>query len=180
MLRMAPEVSGRTKQFTIYDQDDSQSVIKRVMERLRISPKEFSPRAIHATISDAKNQLVSPAEFDKTALDPFAKAVAQVYPAYEEALRIQSAEGRAFCGALTAGILYALKAVMAIRVSFADELTGLDWSEHGEEAYHGGGLDEISGGEAALGRSVVIMRGGVSAAEARLPAPTPQQPAKVA
>jgi DNA helicase II / ATP-dependent DNA helicase PcrA len=91
MLRMAPEFAGRTKQFTIYDQDDTQSVIKRVMERLRISPKEFSPRAVHATISDAKNQLISPAEFDKTALDPFAKVVAQVYPAYEDALRIANA-----------------------------------------------------------------------------------------
>src|SRR3954468_6599905 len=91
MLRMAPEFAGRTKQYTIYDQDDSQSVIKRVMERLRISPKEFSPRAIHATISDAKNQLVTPAEFDKTAMDPFARAVAQIYPAYEEALRLANA-----------------------------------------------------------------------------------------
>src|SRR3954468_23705618 len=36
MLRMAPEISGRTKQFTIYDQDDAQGVIKRVMERLKI------------------------------------------------------------------------------------------------------------------------------------------------
>ena len=91
MLRMAPEFSGRTRQFTIYDQDDTLSVIKRVMERLRISPKEFSPRAVHATISDAKNQLISPSEFDKTALDPFAKVVAQVYPAYEDALRIANA-----------------------------------------------------------------------------------------
>src|SRR4051812_21825831 len=91
MLRMAPEFAGRTKQYTIYDQDDTQSVIKRVMERLRISPKEFAPRAIHSTISDAKNQLMAPADFEKTALDPFAKAVAQVYPAYEEALRIANA-----------------------------------------------------------------------------------------
>ncbi|HET9424837.1 MAG TPA: UvrD-helicase domain-containing protein [Gemmatimonadaceae bacterium] len=91
MLRFAPEIAGRTKQFTIYDQDDAQNVIKRVMERLRISPKEFTPRAIHSTISDAKNQLVSPTEFDKLALDPFAKAVSQVYHGYEEALRLANA-----------------------------------------------------------------------------------------
>ena len=91
MLRMAPEFAGRTKQFTIYDQDDAQGVIKRVMERLKIPHKQFSPRGIHATISDAKNQLVTPSEFDKTAMDPFTKAVAQVYPAYEEALRLANA-----------------------------------------------------------------------------------------
>jgi DNA helicase-2/ATP-dependent DNA helicase PcrA len=91
MLRMAPEFAGRTKQFTIYDQDDAQGVIKRVMERLKIPHKQFSPRAIHSTISDAKNQLTTPAEFDKAAFDPFAKAVAQVYPMYEEALRLANA-----------------------------------------------------------------------------------------
>jgi DNA helicase-2/ATP-dependent DNA helicase PcrA len=91
MLRMAPEFAGRTKQFTIYDQDDVQGVIKRVMDRLKIPHKQFSPRAIHSTISDAKNQLITPAEFDKTAFDPFAKAVAQVYPVYEEALRVANA-----------------------------------------------------------------------------------------
>ncbi|MEO5568347.1 MAG: UvrD-helicase domain-containing protein, partial [Gemmatimonadaceae bacterium] len=91
MLRFAPEVSGRTKQFTIYDQDDAQSVIKRVMERLRISPKEFTPRALHAAISDAKNQLISPTNYDTIALDPFSKAVSQVYHGYEEALRLANA-----------------------------------------------------------------------------------------
>jgi len=91
MLRLAPEVAGRTKQFTIYDQDDTQSVIKRVMERLRISPKEFSPRGVHAAISDAKNALVSPVEFDKLALDPFSKIVSQVYHGFEDALRLANA-----------------------------------------------------------------------------------------
>src|SRR3954462_12490125 len=91
MLRLAPQISGRTAQFTIYDQDDTQNVIKRVMERLRISTKEFAPRAIHAAISDAKNQLVSPTEFDKLALDPFSKVVAQVYHGFEDALRTANA-----------------------------------------------------------------------------------------
>lgn len=91
MLRIAPEIAGRTKQFTIYDQDDTQNVIKRVMERLRISTKEFSPRGIHAAISDAKNQLVSPTDFDKVALDPFSKVVSQIYHAFEDALRLANA-----------------------------------------------------------------------------------------
>src|SRR4051812_6546812 len=91
MLRLAPQIAGRTAQFTIYDQDDTQNVIKRVMERLRVSTKEFAPRAIHASISDAKNQLISPTEFDKTALDPFSKVVSQVYHAFEEALRTANA-----------------------------------------------------------------------------------------
>jgi DNA helicase II / ATP-dependent DNA helicase PcrA len=91
MLRLAPQVAGRTAQFTIYDQDDTQNVIKRVMERLRISTKEFAPRAIHTAISDSKNQLLSPSDFDKTALDPFSKVVSQVYHGFEDALRTANA-----------------------------------------------------------------------------------------
>src|SRR6202008_555848 len=91
MLRMTPELAGLTKQFTIYDQDDAQGVVKRVMERLRISTKEFAPRGIHAAISDAKNALVPPSEFDKVALDPFSKVVSQVYHEYDGAIRTANA-----------------------------------------------------------------------------------------
>jgi Amt family ammonium transporter len=61
-----------------------------------------------------------------------------------------------FCAAATAGILGVLKVAVGLRVPLADELAGLDWSEHGEEAYHGGGLDELSGGADLISRSVVI------------------------
>jgi len=62
----------------------------------------------------------------------------------------------AFCGAVTAGIVVALKVTVGVRVPLADELTGLDWSEHGEEAYHGGALDDLSGGGDLISSSVVI------------------------
>src|SRR4051812_23242169 len=39
MLRAAPHLVGRTPSFTIYDQDDAQTVVKRIMERHRINPK---------------------------------------------------------------------------------------------------------------------------------------------
>src|SRR5213075_2985053 len=40
MLRAAAHLVGRTPAFTIYDQDDSLSVIKRLMERHDVSPKQ--------------------------------------------------------------------------------------------------------------------------------------------
>ncbi|AHG93826.1 ammonium transporter (plasmid) [Gemmatirosa kalamazoonensis] len=61
-----------------------------------------------------------------------------------------------FCGGVTAAIVVALKATVGLRVPLADELTGLDWSEHGEEAYRGGGLDDLSGGADVISGSVVI------------------------
>ena len=91
MLRAHARLAGREPNFTIYDEDDSIAVVKRVMERHRISPKQFAPKAIRAAISDAKNQLVPPSEYEKLALDPMAKAVALVYRDLEDAMRLANA-----------------------------------------------------------------------------------------
>ncbi|MDB4908757.1 MAG: ammonium transporter [Gemmatimonadetes bacterium] len=62
----------------------------------------------------------------------------------------------AFSGAVTAVVLVAIRAFMPLRGWLADEVSGLDWSEHGEHAYHGGELAELVGGTESLGRSVVV------------------------
>ncbi|HKO16392.1 MAG TPA: UvrD-helicase domain-containing protein [Gemmatimonadaceae bacterium] len=91
LLRATPQPVARTAAFTIYDQDDSLSVIKRLMERQGVSPREYAPRAVQAAISDAKNALVSPAEYERLAMDPFARTVAPLYHALEDALRVANA-----------------------------------------------------------------------------------------
>ena len=91
MLRAAPHLVGRTTSFTIYDQDDSLGVIKRLMERHDVSPKQFTPRGIQSAISDAKNALVTPAEFERLAMDPFAKAVVPIYRSLGETLQTSNA-----------------------------------------------------------------------------------------
>jgi DNA helicase-2/ATP-dependent DNA helicase PcrA len=91
MLRAAPHLVGRTPSFTIYDQDDTGSVVKRIMERHRLNTKQFTPRGVHAAISDAKNALVTPDEYANLAMDPFSRAVAAVYRDMGEDLRIANA-----------------------------------------------------------------------------------------
>lgn len=91
IVRRAAHQLQRTPSFTIYDEDEQLSVIKRLMERHRIAPKQFAPRAIRSAISDAKNQLVSVEEYSRLARDPFAQAVALVYNDLAEALRIANA-----------------------------------------------------------------------------------------
>ncbi|MEJ7812798.1 MAG: ammonium transporter [Gemmatimonadaceae bacterium] len=59
-------------------------------------------------------------------------------------------------GTLTAGILAALKATVGLRVSLADEVRGVDASEHGEDAYHGGDIGELAGRPMPLGESVLL------------------------
>ncbi|HTJ24474.1 MAG TPA: UvrD-helicase domain-containing protein [Gemmatimonadaceae bacterium] len=87
MLRASAHLVNRTPAFTIYDQDDSLSVIKRLMEQHGVSPKQYAPRAIQSAISDAKNALVTPAEYERLAMDPFAKTVAPMYRSLAEALQ---------------------------------------------------------------------------------------------
>ena len=91
MLRAAPHLVGRTAAFTIYDQDDTQTVVKRLMERNGLNVKQFTPRGVHAAISDAKNALVTPDEYANVAMDPFSRAAAVVYRDLGEALRLANA-----------------------------------------------------------------------------------------
>ncbi|HEU5173395.1 MAG TPA: UvrD-helicase domain-containing protein [Gemmatimonadaceae bacterium] len=87
MLRMHPERVGRTNAFTIYDEDDALAIVKRIMERHNISAKQFTPKGVFGLVSDAKNALVPPGEYESLAMDPFARAAAVVYRELEGELR---------------------------------------------------------------------------------------------
>ena len=91
LLRAHAACVGRTPSFTIYDEDDTLGVIKRIMDRVGISPKQWTPRSIVSLISDAKNALVTPAEYQAVALDPLSRAASAVYSELEGALRSANA-----------------------------------------------------------------------------------------
>ncbi len=91
ILRVEGERIGFSRDFSIYDSDDAERLMKTVMERFRIDPKQFPVRAIRGLISSAKNALVSSAEYARYATQPLQEKAALVYPAYEEALRRSNA-----------------------------------------------------------------------------------------
>ena len=91
ILRKAAHHVGRTSSFTIYDEDDTLGVVKRIMEREGVPQKQWSPKVIASLISDAKNALVSPAEYDKLAMDPVSRTAAKVYRQMEPTLRAANA-----------------------------------------------------------------------------------------
>jgi DNA helicase II / ATP-dependent DNA helicase PcrA len=91
LLRRHAHLLGWSSSFTIYDADASLAAIKRVMGELEIPEKRWHPKAVRAAISDAKNRLIDPAEYDRLAADPFTRIVATVYPAYQAALADQNA-----------------------------------------------------------------------------------------
>jgi DNA helicase-2/ATP-dependent DNA helicase PcrA len=90
MLRRHASLLGWSSNFTIYDQDQSLRLIKRVQEELGIDPKRWNPKVLRAQISGAKNQLTSPQGFldeNGESFDVLLRNVAKVFPAYQEALR---------------------------------------------------------------------------------------------
>ncbi len=86
LLRREGASAGRDRSFTIYDEDDSIRALKAAMEDAGLDPKRWSPRAIRARISSAKNALVGPSDYSVTAYDLLSRAVADVYPGYQRLL----------------------------------------------------------------------------------------------
>ncbi|MBI4543624.1 MAG: UvrD-helicase domain-containing protein [Gemmatimonadetes bacterium] len=91
LLRRHAARLGWAPNFGIYDAEQALREVKRAMERLNLSTKRWHPKAVHAAISSAKNQLVGPAAYAGQAFDPFARVVAGVYEAYQAALKEQNA-----------------------------------------------------------------------------------------
>ncbi|MFA6457282.1 MAG: UvrD-helicase domain-containing protein [Bacteroidota bacterium] len=91
ILRQECEPLGYTRSFTIYDTDDSLGVIKNIMNSMNISQQQFSPRAVLSRISGAKNQLVTPREYEDHAKEFFEAKVAEIYPEYVQKLHKSNA-----------------------------------------------------------------------------------------
>lgn len=87
MLRSSAEAVDRSPNFTIYDQDDTLALIKRIVAQRRLDPKQFPPNSIQAAISSAKNALIIPSQYSSSSRDTFSTAVAGVYTDLELALR---------------------------------------------------------------------------------------------
>jgi DNA helicase-2/ATP-dependent DNA helicase PcrA len=86
-LRRDIQHLGRERDFAIYDSDDQQRVMRRVLKDLDLDEKKNSPRAIHAAISRAKNELIDPDEYARHARGYFDEIVTRCYRRYQELLR---------------------------------------------------------------------------------------------
>jgi DNA helicase II / ATP-dependent DNA helicase PcrA len=84
MLRVDAERLGYSKGFTIYDQADSLRMLKRCLSELGVDPKRFPPRAVHAKISGAKNQLIDASAYAEAQGSVFEEVVAEAFPLYEK------------------------------------------------------------------------------------------------
>ncbi len=81
---------GYKQNFTILDSDDTLTLIKKIMKDLNIDIKEYNPKAIRNHISGAKNQLLSPEQYENYANTDFDSKVVLVYRIYQERLKVNN------------------------------------------------------------------------------------------
>lgn len=79
------------KNFVIYDKDDQESLIKKILQELNLDAKQFNPRSILSAISAAKNEFIEPEAYESEAKTFFQKTVAKIYAAYQKALEERNA-----------------------------------------------------------------------------------------
>ena len=91
ILRRQVDFYGRDRNFVIYDTDDQLTLVKECMKDLDLDDKKFPPRAVAAVISQAKNQLYSPVDFEQRAYDILSRTAASVYHHYQEKIRQNNA-----------------------------------------------------------------------------------------
>ena len=86
ILRIEGNYIGLPPQFSIYDTQDSLDAIKEAMKTLDMSIKDYKPSSILASISSAKNELISESEYLRYARGNFQEKVAKIYPVYQKIL----------------------------------------------------------------------------------------------
>ena len=87
-----PEGLTWTKQFSIYDEADAQSLVKEIVtQELQLDPKRFEPKKVRWAISNAKNQGWSPDDLEANAEGQRGKLSADVYRRYRKALAANNA-----------------------------------------------------------------------------------------
>jgi DNA helicase-2/ATP-dependent DNA helicase PcrA len=91
ILRAEAPRLGFTASFTIVDQADQVRLVKTCLEELGKDPKRFTPRGIHSQISNAKNQLVTPAAYAERVGSFWDQTVAEVYELYQRKLHLANA-----------------------------------------------------------------------------------------
>jgi len=85
LRRYAPMV-GLSENYSIYDTSDSKSALKRAIAAADVSTSHTSPEQIAATISRAKNRLITPEWMQQRAGRAVETVAAKVYPVYQQQL----------------------------------------------------------------------------------------------
>ena len=88
ILRKHIDKIGFDSSFIIFDTSDQKSMVKKCLKELKIDDKQFSEKAVQAEISNAKNEMLEPDQYEAKSHGDFRKEkIAQVYKLYQKRLK---------------------------------------------------------------------------------------------
>ena len=94
ILRRFIENIGYETDFSIYDSDDSRTLIKQILKDRDVNPKQYRERDVLGIISAAKNEMVSPEEYmdnARAAGDWRGQMIGELYLEYQNRLKKNNA-----------------------------------------------------------------------------------------
>ncbi len=92
ILRRYIERIGYMNGFTIYDTDDQKTIMRQVLKKLDLDPKMYKDKSVLSQISHAKDELISPDEFELAAGSDYHKRkIAEAYREYQKQLKSNNA-----------------------------------------------------------------------------------------
>jgi DNA helicase-2/ATP-dependent DNA helicase PcrA len=94
MLRADAELLGYSRDFSIYDEDDSRRLVKAIFNDLEIDTRQFAIAGVRERISRAKNELLTADDYSDQAANGYDRLVARVFA--ELQLRLQRANAMDF------------------------------------------------------------------------------------
>lgn len=86
VLRKESRYLNLPPNYLIYDEKDQAQTVKEIIEKLNLPEKQYRPRAVLATISEAKNELINHLEYSQYARSSWQKDVADIYLLYQKQL----------------------------------------------------------------------------------------------
>jgi DNA helicase-2/ATP-dependent DNA helicase PcrA len=86
ILRLEGRAVGVEPGFVIYDTDDQEAVVRRILKDLDFGDRDLSPKAVRSVISSAKNELLTAADFEKRAETFREGKIARIFHEYQKRL----------------------------------------------------------------------------------------------
>lgn len=91
ILRRDSTAAGLSPDFVIYDDGDQESLVKEILANMQVDPKRFKARSLMGSISSAKQEMVTPEQYQSMAHGPFQEVAAEVYSKYQMQLKVYGA-----------------------------------------------------------------------------------------
>ncbi len=87
ILRRHADRIGYPRDFSVYDDQDTKQLLKKIIKESNLPARQFTPGALRNKISEAKDKLQEPEDTARTAFDYFTKEAAKIYDIYQQELR---------------------------------------------------------------------------------------------